>query len=475
MTWQGKKVSVVGLGKSNTALIKYLMGKGASVIGRDQKSVAELGHTFTELAQLGVDFELGADYLKGVEKSHTIFLTPGMPKNLPEIERARARGVTVSSETNLFFELCRAPIIGVTGSSGKTTTTSLIGSILEAAGHEVYVGGNIGRPLIDMVEAIPGSAWVVLELSSFQLELLRRSPTVAVITNISPNHLDIHKTMEHYLSAKENIIRYQGEGDLAILNWDDLTLRQMAKGARGRVAWFSMRGEPPEGATAHNGRITLAWTAEGGRPLVDLCAIDEIKLLGAHNVENVLAACAVGYYAGVTPGTIRDVVTSFTGVAHRLELVREAGGVAFYNDSIATSPARAVAGLMSFDRPVWLIAGGYDKKLPFDEFAEVVLDRAKGLLLIGETAPAIEKAVAHAARQRGVKPPETLRCSSLEEAVVQATRRAVAGDVVLLSPACASYDMFAHFEERGERFIKIVHALTETETAQTHERRFHGL
>jgi len=460
MEWTGKRVSVVGLGKSNMALIRYLTRHGAIVTAHDQKDETQLGPAYGELCALGVELRLGRGYLRGLSFADGIFLTPGIPKDLPEILRAKAAGVPITSEINLFFDRCRAPIIAITGSSGKTTTTTLIGAILEAAGLKVYVGGNIGRPLIELVDDIEPGAVVVLELSSFQLELLRKSPQVAVVTNISPNHLDVHRTMEAYVDAKRNIYRHQRPQDVVVLNHDDRITAAMALETPSRVVWFSRTREVENGAFIGDGRVILSRRVRGERSLIDVCAVSDIRLRGEHNLENVLAACAVGHLLGATAGTMREVVTSFTGVAHRLELVREAGGVRYYNDSIATSPARAIAGLRSFDEPVILIAGGYDKHLPFDEFAEVVVEKARAVFLIGETATKIRDAIERAAQERGAGPAVKL-CADLQEAVRSAKEAARPGDVVLLSPACASYDMFQDFEQRGERFRKVVHSLTE--------------
>ncbi len=459
MRWTDKHVSVVGLGKSNLALIRFLVRRGVSVTARDRKSADELGPALQELQLLGVDLRLGPRYLKGLSSSDGIFLTPGMRKDFPEILAAKADGVEITSETNLFFELCRAPIIGITGSSGKTTTTTLVGALLEAVGHKVYVGGNIGRPLIEHVDEIKESAVVVLELSSFQLELATRSPQIAAVTNITPNHLDVHGSMESYIDAKRHIYDFQCESDVLVLNHANRHTRSMAESARGRVVWFSSQGEVPTGAFIDRGRIVIAKDGRTGRSLTDVCGLDEVLLLGDHNVENVLASCAISDQLGVPPGAMRDVVSTFTGVAHRLELVREANGVAYYNDSIATSPSRAVAGIRSFDRPIHLIAGGYDKRLPFDEFARTVVERVKTLILIGEAGPAIHRAVMEAG---GGAKPKIISAGSLEEAVSLARESAVSGDVVLLSPACASYDMFPNFEVRGEQFRKWVRAFTES-------------
>lgn len=468
MKWTGKKVSVIGLGQSNQALIHYLARKGVRVIARDQKDEMGLGAAYERLSALGVEFHLGESYLEGLEASDGIFVTPGMRKDLPQLLRAKEAGVPISTEINLFFELCRAPIVGVTGSSGKTTTTSLIGAILEAAGHKTYVGGNIGNPLINSVDDISPRSAVVLELSSFQLELLERSPNVAVITNISPNHLDFHGTMDAYIHAKSRIFAFQKGQDVLIVNQDDTQVNPMAHNVSSHVLRFSRRGEVRDGAFIDDGRIVLSRHSRGGRSLVDVCSTREIRLLGDHNLENVLAACTVGHLLGATAGTMREVITSFTGVVHRLELVREAGGVRYYNDSIATSPARAAAGLKAFDRPVHLIAGGYDKLIPFDELAEAACHKAKAVYLIGETADAIEKAIAKAADGKKTAP-LVMKFRTLDEAVAAAKARAMSGDVVLLSPGCASYDMFPNFEARGDRFRKLVHSLTEAMVPNAHE------
>lgn len=462
MHWAGKEISVVGLGKSNLALTRYLTHKGAVVTARDKKVAQELGPIYAELEMLGVQFQLGEGYLDHLDRADAVFLTPGMKKDFPQIQAARRKGVLITSEIDLLMQLCRAPIVGITGSNGKTTTTTLTGALLEAAGLKVYVGGNIGTPLIERVDDIPERAVVVLELSSFQLELATTSPRIAVVTNLAPNHLDIHGTMNAYVDAKRRIFRYQNSDDLLVLNRDNSFTRDMAESADARVAWFSRTEEVNSGAFISDGRVVIAREGSSGRTLIDVCGVEDIPLLGAHNLENVLASCAVAAFFGATAGTMREVITSFTGVAHRLELVREAKGVSYYNDSIATSPSRAMAGLLAFDRPIHLIAGGYDKLLPFDEFAKSVSERCSTLFLMGETAEKIERAVQAVAKDR--RGPRIVRCDTLEDAVYQASRAANPGDVVLLSPACASYDMFPNFEVRGEKFRKAVHRVTEQES-----------
>lgn len=455
MEFAGKRVAVVGLGVSNIPLIRYLHKKGAIITGCDQKRIDELEERLPHLEEAGCTLKLGPDYLSTLADHDIVFLTPGMRKNLPEVERVKASGVVVSSEIRLVFELCRAPILGVTGTSGKTTATMLTGEILKASGHTVWVGGNIGQPLIEAVEQIPPSAKVVLELSSFQLEDLLQSPHLAVVTNVTPNHLDQHASMEEYVEAKKHIFRFQRKDDWCVLNHDNPITRQMAEECPGRVAFFSRKRELDEGACLSAGHVVVRL---GGRE-ERICARSEIKLLGEHNVENVLAAALVSMLGGAKVEAVRKVVTGFTGAPHRLELVREWRGARFYNDSIATTPARAIAGLESFETPVVLIAGGYDKKLPFDEFAKVVLRRTKAVVLLGATAAQIEQAIRRAGAELGRPLPILERAGTFPEAVHLAAGLAGPGDVVLLSPACASYDMFHNFEERGQRFRELVRGL----------------
>jgi UDP-N-acetylmuramoylalanine--D-glutamate ligase len=451
----GRRVAVLGLGVSNVPLLRYLRKKGALLTGCDRKRAEELGETVAELEALGCALKLGPDYLDALAGQEIVFLTPGMRKDLPELERARAAGVEVSSEIGLVFALCRAPILGITGSSGKTTTTTLCGRILAANGDLVRVGGNLGWPLIEEVEEIPPTARVVLELSSFQLADLTRSPEVAVVTNVTPNHLDYHGSMAAYVEAKMHIFRFQDPGDVCILNWDNDLTQAMAGQGRGRVVFFSRLKELEEGAFLRGTALMLRLDGREER----LCDRAELKLLGVHNVENILAAALATRLCGADPAAIRRVITSFTGVPHRLELVRELGGVRYYNDSIATSPARAMAGLASFAQPVILIAGGYDKQLPLAEFARAVVRQATGVILLGNTAGQIAEAVRQAAQELNQEAPPLVQVGSLAEAVGAAARLARPGDVVLLSPACASYDMFRNFEERGERFRELVRGL----------------
>lgn len=436
------------------------------MVGFDQKSEEALGPVADELRALGVRLVLGPDYLDRLDAPwDAVFLTPGMPKDVPVLQTLRARGVPFHSEIGLFFSLCRAPIIGITGSSGKTTTTSLIGAILNGTGKPVYVGGNIGKPLVEIVESIPEDAWVVLELSSFQLEMLNVSPHMAVVTNITPNHLDLHGTMDAYIAAKRRIYEFQKGSDVAVFNADDATTRDMMARAPGRRIAFSRREVPTAGSWVEDERIVVNARHRAGAAPTVICRVDELQLPGDHNVENVLAAVAVADACGVDAEHIRTAVTSFTGVRHRLEFVGEWNGVRYYNDSIATSPARAVAGIRAFTEPIVLIAGGYDKQLPFDELAAALPGKVHTIVLLGDTAAKIERAIADHTEKTGEQAPVVMRVDSLEDAVVQSRRAARPGDVVLLSPACASYDMFPNFEVRGDRFRELTARFDEPRAA----------
>ena len=453
----GKRVTVIGLGREGVALVRFLASKGAQVTVSDQKAASQLAENLREIQGLPVTLSLGQNRVEDAVGADILFLSPGVPLWLPPVKAAKEGGVPISSLTQLFFQLCRAPIIGITGSSGKTTTTALIGEILKAAGSTVVVGGNIGLPLIEMVESIPPRAWVVLELSSFQLDVMAQSPQVSAITNVTPNHLDIHSSMEAYVSAKKNIFRFQGTEDVIILNYDDPVTRAMASECRGRVWYFSRDYALEEGAFVHNGWIK--WRQDQHQtPIMPLC---QIKLLGLHNRYNVLAASAVSTVCGVQPQVIAQTVAQFSGVEHRLELVRELDGVKYYNDSIATSPERSRAGVLSFQEPVILLAGGREKHLPLDAWGQAVHEHCVAIVLFGESAEALEWAL-HTewkGQNRGPGAPPVFRLATLEEAVTLAQSLAQPGQVVLLSPACLSFDAFRNFEERGQVFKALVHQL----------------
>ncbi len=439
----GKKISVIGVGVSNVPLIRFLTEGGARVTAHDKKNAEALGEVYAELSQLGVEFVLGEDYLKNIPQgTEVVFKTPGLRGDVPELEAARAKGIEVTSEMELFFELCPCEIIAVTGSDGKTTTTTLIGEMLKKEGYVCHIGGNIGRPLVAELETMKADHKAVLELSSFQLFSMRKSPKVAVMTNVTPNHLDWHKDFDEYIEAKKNIMKYQDETCVLVTNvLNDIT-KKIGEEAKGEWRSFSSASD----ALVHldNGKILY-----GDEKII---SAEDIIIPGIHNVENYMAAIAATRDL-VSAQTVEYVAKNFGGVAHRIELVRTLDGVRYYNDSIASSPARTTAGLNSFNEKVILIAGGYDKKIPFDEFGEVINEHVKKLVLVGLTSEKIENAVKNAKNYENM---EIFRETEFEAAIKKARDCAESGDIVLLSPACASFDLFKNFEERGNLFKKIV-------------------
>ena len=450
---QGKTAAVLGIGVSNTPLIELLCRSGVQVVACDKKSREALGERAAQLEELGARLCLGEHYLDDL-RADVIFRTPGMRPDVPALLEAKKRGSVVTSEMEIFFEVCPCTIIGVTGSDGKTTTTSIIAEMLRAAGKTVYLGGNIGHPLLCDAERMQPSDFAVVELSSFQLLDMKRSPHIAVLTNLAPNHLDVHKDMSEYIAAKENIYLHQREDDIAIFNEDNDITRELSNRGIARTRRFSRREEVADGAFLRGDEIVLR---RGGREEA-VMRLADIRLPGMHNVENYLAA--VTALDGLVPYEVmKETARTFAGVEHRIEPVRMLRGVQWYNDSIATSPTRAIAGLNAFDKKVILLAGGYDKHIPFAPLAPEVVQHVKLLILCGATADAIEKAVRDCPDYQGS--PEIVRCESLEDCVQTAYERAVSGDIVTLSPACAAFDRFANFMERGKAFKKLVMALPE--------------
>jgi UDP-N-acetylmuramoylalanine--D-glutamate ligase len=463
-SFAGRRVTIVGLAREGTALARFLAAQGAVVTVTDRQSAEALAENVAALAAWPIRFVLGEHPLTLLE-TDVVFVSPGVPLEIPLLVEARRRGVTLSSETRLFLELCPAPIVGITGSSGKTTTTTLVGEMLLASGQTTWVGGNIGRPLIEHLPEIAPTDRVVMELSSFQLEFFVPwageegrgiSPAIAAVLNISPNHLDRHPSMAVYVAAKKQILLHQRAGDVAVLGLDNAETRVLAGECRGKVLFFSQREEVGQGAFLRNEVITLR--LDGDEQAV--CAVSEIRLLGRHNVDNVLAACTLAGVAGADVGAMAAVATTFSGVEHRLELVRELNGARWYNDSIATSPERMVAALRSFDDPIVLLAGGRDKHLPWNEAAALILRKVRHLVLFGEAVPIIDRAVAaERVRDKAQAGLGITRVSTLEEAVAAAVQVTHAGDVVLLAPGCTSFDAFRDFAARGERFKELVRAL----------------
>jgi UDP-N-acetylmuramoylalanine--D-glutamate ligase len=460
VNFHGQRVTVVGLAREGTALVRFLAAAGAQVTVSDARDERRLAPFLAAIAGLPVHLSLGGNRDEAFANADWVFVSPGVPDDLPPLVAARERGARISSSTELFFQLCPAPIIGVTGSSGKTTTTTLIGEILKRYGtRPIFVGGNIGRPLLDDLSHITPEALVVMELSSFQLEPLRQSPHLAVLTNVTPNHLDRHGTMERYIAAKRQILRYQGPADFAVLNADDPVSAASCGVGQGQPVFFSRCWPVEIGAQLEDGWF-ICKRPSGHAERV--CPVKEARIPGEHNQENLLAAVAVCGILGVPVEVMASVIRSFPGVPHRLQLIAERRGVYYYNDSIATTPERTLAALRVFDAPLLLIAGGRDKHLPWDELAEQIVRRVRVLLLLGEATPLIAAAVEQAQRHVPLVDQRLAlveRCATIEEAVALAAERAAPGDVVLLSPGCASYDQFEHFEERGQRFVAAVQAL----------------
>ncbi len=445
----GKKIAMCGIGISNTPLILSFLEKGARVFACDKRSREQIGELADRLENAGAELKLGEDYLEDLEVD-IIFRTPGMSFNLPELEKARKRGIAVTSEMEVFFDLCPATIFAITGSDGKTTTTTLVSKMLEADGKKVFVGGNIGKPLLPEIENITPNDYVVVELSSFQLISMRKSPDVAIVTNVAPNHLDIHKDMDEYVEAKKNVLMHQNAFSRTVLNRDNEITEGFRQFVRGQSLGFSMERKLHNGAWLDlNGVLHMAYRG------IDVPVIDrkEIAVIGDHNVQNYLAAITAvwGY---VSLDSIKKVAREFMGVEHRIEFVREVNGVKYYNDSIASSPTRTIAGLKAFDQKVILIAGGYDKHIPFDPMMPYVVEKVKTLYLCGATADKIEKTLREYDGYKGN--PEIIRVNNIDEAVAEIYKTAQKGDIVTLSPACASFDAYPNFAARGNHFKEVV-------------------
>ena len=441
---KGKKIAVLGLGVSNRPLVRLLLEFGCDVVGCDRTPREKLDAEVLELESLGCKLHVGDNYLDGVE-ADVLFRTPGMHPGNPAIVALAERGAQVTSEMEVFFEVCPCRLIAVTGSDGKTTTTTLVSEMLKAAGKTVWLGGNIGTPLLPLVRQMKETDFAVVELSSFQLMDMKRSPERAVITNLAPNHLDVHKDMEEYVEAKRNIYKFQDENGLLILNADnDITAAFLGNGT---TRFFSRQGKAH--VCLENGVI-----CRGGEAVLKA---SDILIPGVHNIENYMAAIAV-VEGLVDDETICHVAKNFGGVEHRIELVRIKDGVKFYNDSIASSPSRTIAGLRSFSEKVLLIVGGYDKHIPFDVLGPEVCAHVKKLFLGGATGPKIAEAVKNCPEFDPEKL-EIVDCGTFEPAVRAAAAAAENGDIVLMSPASAAFDQFKNFMVRGNYFKELVKEL----------------
>ena len=452
---RGKKVAFIGAGVSHKRCIEQFVEMGARVTLCDQKkSLEEFGDYADTLRRLRVDLSLGEHYTDGFAGQDIIMRTPGYEYYKPELQAALRAGAMVTSEVELFFAFCPCEIIAVTGSDGKTTTT-LIAKMMEAAGRRVFLGGNIGAALLPQLGAVTPDAVAVVELSSFQLISMRRSPKVAVVTNVTPNHLDHHKDMQEYIDAKRNILLWQEPPCRAVLGYENEITRGMQRDCKGEQVWFTRLHETDNGAFLRAEDDMLCY-AENGTVTPVVCRKD-VKLRGLHNVENLLAAIAA-VWGRVPVEAMHQVAATFTGVEHRIEPVRTLDGVTYYNDSIASSPTRTIAGLRSFDRKIILITGGYDKKIPYEPLAPEILAHVKTLVLMGATGPRIEKAVREhpGFAASGLR---ILHAAGMQDAVEQARAAAEPGDVVSLSPASASFDLYPNFEVRGRDYKRIVLAL----------------
>ena len=454
-------VVILGLARQGLALARFYAEQGIRVTVSDSRSATALQAAVAELADLDIGLVLGGHPLSLLDGCDLLCLSGGVSTELPLVQEARRRGIRLSNDAQEFLVRCPAPVVGITGSAGKTTTTSLVGALLAASGVRTWVGGNIGNPLINDLPAMRPDDRVVMELSSFQLELLEASPQIAGVLNITPNHLDRHKTMDAYAAAKRNIVAHQGGDDVAVLGYDEANARGLSDATQARVRYFSGQAAVEDGAFLRGDTLVLAGPSTG---MIDVVARDAIRLRGYHNVLNVLAAIALADAAGATLEGMRGAIAAFEGVAHRLEEVRRVKGALWINDSIATAPERVLAALDAFDEPLVLLAGGRDKDLPWERFAERVVKRVRVLVLFGEAAPLIYGKVTEVRKYEAlaggrVELEAVEMAGTLERAVSFAAERARSGEVVLLSPGGTSFDAFTDFAERGTHFRELVLAL----------------
>ena len=451
-----KRVTIIGAAREGTALARFLCAQRARVTLSDVRGADALADHLASVKGLPITLVLGG-HPESILDADVFFVSPGVPLEIPILREAVRRGIPLSSETRLFFRMCPAPIVGITGSSGKTTTTAMTGEMLRASGYQTWVGGNIGQPLIGHLRKIRPSDKVVMELSSFQLEMLGKSPHIAAVLNITPNHLDRHPDMASYTAAKREILAHQGSWDVAVLGYDNPAARSLSGQCRGRVAFFSRQSAVACGSFMDDGALMLRLNDQSE----PVCERSELRLRGEHNLENALAAALIARLAGGTLEGIAKVCRNFAGVEHRLEYVATIGGAEYYDDSIATTPERAIAAIRSFAEPIILLAGGRDKHLPWEELADLTVQRVRHLILFGEAAGLIASAI-DSAQQRAAgagRLQAVHTVDQIEEAVAKSATLAQTGDVVLLSPGGTSFDAFRDFAERGARFKELVRGL----------------
>jgi UDP-N-acetylmuramoylalanine--D-glutamate ligase len=452
--FKGKQVTVVGLGIEGVDLVRFLHAQGARITVSDAKPAERLRPRLEQIADIPARLSLGTNDPQDLLAADVVFLSQSVPLDLPGLAKARQRGTPISSMFKLFLELCPGPVAGITGSSGKTTTTALVGEMFRCDGRPHFVGGNIGVALLSHLATLTPETWVVLEVSHTQLQLLpERSPNVACLLNITPNHLD-RFSWDEYRRLKADILRYQKSDDHAVLSYDDGETRALAAQAPGEVLYFSLASDvPSDGAFLRDGWVVSRRRGREER----LFPIESLRLPGRHNWANAVAAAAVAGVCGLSPQAIARAAAEFQGLPHRLEFVHQLSGVAYYNDSIATTPERTLAALRSFSQPLLLLLGGREKHLPLEELAEEACRRCRAVIFFGESGPVLEEAVQRAAdRQSADDRPRLTRVTSLAEAVETARLLAQAGDVVILSPACTSYDAYDNFEERGADFRRLI-------------------
>lgn len=451
---ENRKVAVIGLGVSNLPLLDYLHEKKAKVTVFDQRTIDEISkETMDKITEYAFDFSLGQFYLEKLKGFDLIFRSPSCLPTVPELVEAEKNGAIVTSEIELVLKMSPSKIIGITGSDGKTTTTTLIYEILKYAGYNCFLGGNIGTPLFTKIAEMRPEDIVVLELSSFQLMGMEISPDISVITNISPNHLNIHKDYEEYIDAKKNIFKYQNDNGILVINYDNEITRPFDEEAKGKVIYFSSKNKLDDGFIVDEDIIK---ESEAGIRK-HIMNVNDIKLRGMHNFENICTALAATKTL-VDSDVAYEAIKNFQGVEHRLELIREIDGVKWYNDSVSSSPTRTIAGLNAYKEEIVLIAGGYDKNLDYTPIAKPIVDKVKTLILLGQTSGKIYEAVKYELENQN-KNLDIYMCNTLEETVTKAKKYAKPGQIVLFSPASASFDMFKNFADRGEKFKNLVNKI----------------
>ncbi|MBN1678678.1 MAG: UDP-N-acetylmuramoyl-L-alanine--D-glutamate ligase [Anaerolineae bacterium] len=462
----GQHVIILGAARQGRALGRWLPTTGARVTLSDSRRVDLLADVVAEFDGQPVTLALGGHPLDLLDECDVLCISGGVPLTIPIIQDAIRRGIRITNDAQLFLERCPAPVLGITGSAGKTTTTALVGAMGQASGRTTYIGGNIGDVLLDVLPQITASDLVVMELSSFQLELMTVSPAVAALLNVTPNHLDRHGTMDAYSAAKANIFRHQSPSQVTVFGYDDPNARRLSDQAPGRRAYFSMQRAVLSGAFLDGGHIVTSGDSAPGMSFELVCDVGAIRLRGAHNVLNVIAACAVAGAGYIPVKAMREAIETFTGVPHRLETVAVIDGVTWVNNSIATAPERVIAALRSYNEPLILLAGGRDKNLPWDDLADLAVQRCRAVITFGEYGPQIVEHMYRAMARHGAVAnhnsavlERVVGVATLDEAVTRAHQVAQPGDVVLLSPGGTSYDAYVDFAARGAHFRELVHGL----------------